>query len=891
MLAAVAGLSYCGADVNAATMVWDVNSGTDGAQDGNGTWTNGAGNWFNETVPLQNQNWNNAANDTAVFGAGGTLVSQTVTVSGTVNTNGMVFRPLVATSPAYIFGGAGTVALASGSTISVLDGASGLGANQRITFGSAISGENLTIQKTGGSALALMTISGTNSLTGTLSLRNTGAATGGLFVQVNGQSSLPSGTLTAVDVGTDATLVLGASGTWAVPFVLSGVGAGGRGAIRMDANGTILTGSITLAGNASITSNTGSTLSTINSNIGQSVGPFSLTLGRQGAGTNTVVLGGNNTFTGGLTIDINEVRINNLGALNSAAPNVVTFASSANNKGLVLNGFSVSVAGLVSSGGTGTISVRNSNAAAATLTIDTPTLGASPFGGVIEDGVGGGALSVVKNGAGTQALSGANTFTGGLTLNAGQLNINSATALGATASTFTINGGTVGNSSGGAIVNANNNAIVWNGNFIASPSSALDLGVGAISLGSAAGTVRDVNVTGVLSLTLGGSISDGATATGVSKSGGGTLVLGGIDSTYTGLTSVTGGNLRIRSDKALGGTAAGTILAANTRLQLENNITVTGEELITPYIENLSGANTWNGNVQAAIGATLTLDAAAGTLRITGDVNAASTDLVAHTFNVIGSGTGEVVGAISGTLSVNKTGSGTWVFSGANVYTSATNINGGNLQIGRLGVGQSGTGAVNLTNVSSVLSGTGNVRGNVSVTNGMIRAGDNGGAGVGTLMFATSVTFSPSSLATVGEFTLLSNGVGDKLSIASNLTLNANSRFDVVFDPTYTLTVGDSWDIVDWGGSLGLNGFDVGGDRDGAGDALDNLNLPDLTLLAGYSGQIWQVTNFSGSGALTVSIANVPEPTRVLLLAGGMLGWWWRRRRWRWVGGLIWTGE
>ena len=55
--------------------------------------------------------------------------------------------------------------------------------------------------------------------------------------------------------------------------------------------------------------------------------------------------------------------------------------------------------------------------------------------------------SLTENGGGTLTLAGANTSFGGVTLSAGQLNINSATALGT--GRLTINGGTIDNTSGG----------------------------------------------------------------------------------------------------------------------------------------------------------------------------------------------------------------------------------------------------------------------------------------------------------------------------------------------------------------------------------------------------------------------------------------------------------
>lgn len=68
------------ASANAANLTWDANTGTTGAQDGSGTWTTGAGGWWNGTA---NVNWANG--DTATFGIGsGTAGNHTITLGSDI---------------------------------------------------------------------------------------------------------------------------------------------------------------------------------------------------------------------------------------------------------------------------------------------------------------------------------------------------------------------------------------------------------------------------------------------------------------------------------------------------------------------------------------------------------------------------------------------------------------------------------------------------------------------------------------------------------------------------------------------------------------------------------------------------------------------------------------
>jgi autotransporter-associated beta strand protein len=103
------------------------------------------------------------------------------------------------------------------------------------------------------------------------------------------------------------------------------------------------------------------------------------------------------------------------------------------NGALVLDGFSGTVRSL---SGSGIVSIVPTFGAK-TLTIALPT-GSATFGGVLQDGDAADALSLVKSRAGTQVLTGINTYTGITTVNGGTLEVDGSIA---STSSVTVNSG------------------------------------------------------------------------------------------------------------------------------------------------------------------------------------------------------------------------------------------------------------------------------------------------------------------------------------------------------------------------------------------------------------------------------------------------------------------
>ena len=178
--------------------------------------------------------------------------------------------------------------------------------------------------------------------------------------------------------------------------------------------------------------NTGGTM-TIGANIVDNSGSIGLTKSGQGALTLTPNVA--NTFSGQLTINAGTVTLGNANALNGVPALVFggtsqTFGSASYsflfaNGILNLNGNSASVASLTASAdSSGTPILQNGSATPATLAINGSA--ATAFTGTLQDGTGGGPLSLLKSGSGTQTLGGTLSYSGSTTVGAGTLALTTA---------------------------------------------------------------------------------------------------------------------------------------------------------------------------------------------------------------------------------------------------------------------------------------------------------------------------------------------------------------------------------------------------------------------------------------------------------------------------------
>ncbi|HEV2971100.1 MAG TPA: autotransporter-associated beta strand repeat-containing protein [Pirellulales bacterium] len=701
-------------------------------------------------------------------GTGGDQIfdSASVTVtSGAFDTNGQSETFSTLNLQGTGIGGAGALvnSAASFSRITLTGGTTLIG---NATIGVAQSAGDLQLNNAIGGNFAL-----TKTGLGQLGLGGTNTFSGGLAVQQgtlytfqsinNASTNGVLGNNTSVTLGSSgqtATLALG-GGTSNMPFTLA---TGGTGAFDVP--------------------------STLNLQLSGAIG---------GAGAllvtdfGTLTLSGNNTFTGGVTISGGTLQVGNPGALNSSAPNSVAFSSTSFGTGILsLNGNSVTVSSLTSSAVVGTPVVQNANANGAFLTVN--NLAANTFPGIVQDGPGGGSLGLTKSGVGTLTLSGNNTFTGGVSIQAGTLALGSASAPGSTANSINVsNGATLdlagqaiganslvlsgtGVGGNGALINSSANAASYAGNIqcpFGNSGSATIGGIGQITL---SGSVSNPSPPNVFQLTKIGSNTLILSGTADNFNLGmvvnaGTVILAKTSSISPAVHAIGQPGLVINGGLVqLGGTGDEQIFDLGSVTVNSGAFDTTGQSQTFANL-SLAGAGI------AGNGALLDSSRGDSLIGLTG-----GTTLTADT--TIGvplaSATLTLNGPISGGFGITKVGAGRFITFANNTYTGTTNIAGGSFAMdGGSLTGNvlnqatfdysGGTFSGRLTNLGTVVLGA-----DFTAGNGMENDG------VFTLTTDQTVTLNGAGLDNEGTFTMTGGTLnliptGNNVN-RGNLNLSAN---------------------------------------------------------------------------------------------------------------------
>ncbi len=701
-----------------------------------------------------------------------------------------------------LLGGTGTLG-ATSAQLQVLAGTLDLGGTSQVTgqmsmlSGSIVNGTlNSTAYGLGGGFISA-------SLTGG------GAVT---------QDGVATTTLAAANTYAGGTTIN--SGTLEAAHQTGGViDALGNGGITINASG-VLRSAVTGTLNNNITFND-SSLGTLSAASGTTVtlaggiflNPDSLTTFGSPTDTGTVLVNPTgispsssaSIVVGGGTLRAGSFQLGSaLGAIQSTTVNAGAT--------LDLNDFSAAIHNLGGAGSVVTGTFGNTNLS---LVVDPAT--SSEFSGVIS-----GAGKVTVTGGGTTILSGDNTYSNGTSIMA--------------ASTLQIgNGGTTG-SIVGNVANC--------GTLVFDRSNTI----------SFAGVISDFSGDGP------------ASAGSLVQNGTGTTILTA-NNTYTAGTTINAGTLQLGDPNVNGGTTGsipGNVLNNGTfAINRSNAVAFGGVISGTGAFQQLGAGTTTLTAVQTYTGSTTI---SAGVLALTGTANiAASSGVVADAkFDISGlsggtsitnlsggsAGTvalgnntlaltnaaGTFAGVISGNGGLVKQGSGLLTLSGANDYTGATTVAGGNLRV-------NGSVASAVTVQSgATLSGIGSVGGLVTIqSGGTLSAGQSPGT---ITLGALNLNAGSTSVFELGSPGVVGGATNDLVNVTNNLTLGGTLSVNAPSAGYYRL--------FNYGTLTPSNFATITGSSNGNPVVLTNVpNQVNLSIAAaGQQIQFWDGADQIGNGVV-----------------------------------------
>ncbi|MBI2512381.1 MAG: autotransporter-associated beta strand repeat-containing protein [Opitutae bacterium] len=712
-----------------------------------GNWTTG-GNWTGGTAPA-----NSLTTNYAYFNRSGTI---TVTVDSSRSVAGIRFGTSAGAFTITKTGATRTLTLGSYGILQE-DGTDQTitGSSLRLTLGAAstfnVAGTgNLTISTTGGtiatSSTNTLTLTGSNTGIGTISSQIAG--TGGTVTKtgtgtwvLSGNNSYTGGTTLAggtLQIG--HANALGTSGTVRFTGGTLQYGSGittdfssrianSTGAIAIDTNGNDVTFASALA-----STNTGG-------------------LAKSGAGTLT--LGAANSYTGGTTLNAGTLALGNNSALGTGTLTVNGGTLTASGGARTLSN-SVTLAADLTIGGSQDLTLSGGIALGGNRTFTIDNTGTTTFSGSLTEPW---YSDITKAGNGRLVLSGSNTFSGAMIVNAGTLAVTNSGALGSSSwNNVVANGATLelsnnvslaengftitGTGDGGAgAINNLSGTNTLTGQIVLGGATTINSAAGSLTLDTASLGSNSLNITGAGNTTFASQIDSSGGA--LTKSGSGTLTLSGTNS-YNGGTTLAGG----------------TIVANNAvALAYSGNIAFTGGTL-----QYGTGITTdWSSRIADSTGA------------IAIDTNGNN---VTYASSLASTNTG----------GLTKSGAGTLSLTAANNYTGNTTVSGGTLNIQNATA--LGTGSATVDTGATL-----QLQGGITTTNNLTLAGTLDSAS-GANRFLGNITLS-------GSASITSSSAGELFTIGPGYT---NYPSQAVEDPgawtgtiamgSNTLTVGGAGDML-----------------------------------------------------------------------------------------------
>ena len=820
---------------------------------------------------------NNNALGTGTFTITGTTYG-TANANSIDNTSGSIITipNAITISGKYAFIGSYSMVFSGTVTISTTALNQTIVANS-LTISGVLAGTSVSLVKDG---VGTMILTNNNTQTG-----STSVVSGVLNVQhANGLG------LAGVTVSSGAALQLqGGVSMASETLSLSGTGVSSDGALRSVTGANTWQGSITLAAASRINCDAGSlTISGTTTNS-----TFDLTLGGSSSiivsgvigngagnivkdGTGSLTMSAAHTYTGLTTVNNGTLKLGVSSAVSTSGPlgTSATGTIVASGGSLDFNGFSLtssstepitingsgygSIGAITNGSSTGSSCVGTINLAASSIVQSTS--GSLTFTGNVNlnnsltldcynditfnTGVISGAGGIIKsNSLANITLSGTNTFTGGVILNAGILKIDNNSALGTGA--LTINGGLIDALSSSRTIT---NAILIKASFTYVGSSYnLIQNTGSISLFASPTITISGNT-----LSLNGVIDEGTIETYTS----------GISDTWTcpsGVSSVTvhcwgggGGGSAAYGNSGKAGGAGGTYSSSS--------ISVTAGNTYNFTIGDGGSAGTYNNNNAIYV------EASRGGDTYFGNTNAGSSS--GATVIATGGGYG-TSGNVAGTSSTSSN-VGTTTYSGGNGYTGGSNNpcdHSGGCQTGGGGGGGAGSGSAGTTACLGTggtgtypggNGGQGNCQGAGNTYTSVFAPGGGGsGASAGASSSNSGGVGAPGKLIiayTVSIKSITKNGVGTLSLGGANLyggttTLNAG---------TLTIGANNAIPVAATGGGVVLNGGTLNAGSYTVGSSTTNmgtLTLGGTATLALGTGTLYfaNSTSTTWSGSMTIT--------------------------------------